>query len=451
MSARQKPTEAEASVLGAVLLDNGSLQDVAELVRPDDFADDRHRVLFTAMLELHALSSPIDEVSLTAHLKANGKIEKAGGELYALELVERTPSAANVVTYANVVREASGVRSLYAAARDAMRDLGSGIDAGVVKERILAVVAAIDSREPHRFADMRDELGGLIKEMQSRHETGAAVSSTSFISTGWRDLDKAIVGWGEAQLILIAARPRMGKTALAINAATNIALSGGRPVFFSAEMTKTELARRALASTARVLHRKLRSGFFDDNDWPKAIRAHGAMERARFLIDDQSPITTAEILARSTRANRAARISAIFIDYAQKVHAVGNFGTREQEVARIAKDLKNIAKTLRVPVIALAQTNQKGGEDFETRGNDRMMRESDVLFAEADVVLHLKRKYVYNKEADPRDALVEVIKQRDGEEADVRLDFIGEQQRFIDCDPVLTTTAPPAPHWTDND
>lgn len=436
-------------MLGAVLLDNGALQEVAEHLRPDDFVDERHRVVFGAMLELRDRGSPIDEVSLTAHLKAAGRIDKAGGELYAFELVERTPSAANVVTYANAVREAAGVRELYVAARDAMRNLTAGAEASAVRERLLSVVAAIDAREPHRFADMRDEIGNLIEEMKTRHEKGAHVSATSFVSTGWLELDKAIVGWGAAQLILLAARPRMGKTALAINAATNLALAGERVVFFSAEMTKEELARRALASTGKLLHRVLRSGFFQGDDLTKAIRAHGAFERARFLIDDQSPISTTEILARATRANRASRISAIFIDYAQKVHAPGNFGTREQEVARIAKDLKNIAKQLRVPVIALAQTNQKGGEDFETRGNDRMMRESDVLFAEADVVLHLKRKHVYNKEADPRDALLEVVKQRDGEEVDVRLDFIGEQQRFADPAPLSVTTVPPASHWTD--
>lgn len=446
---RQKPTEAEASVLGAILLDNAALQDVAETLRPEDFADERHRTIFRAMLDLKQRGAPIDEVSLSSHLKATGKIANAGGELYAYQLVERTPTSANVATYASAVREASGVRELYIAARDAMRAIDDGGDSSGVRERLIATVARIDAREPHRFADMHDELNLIVREMTARHEKGVAASPTSFVKTGWREMDKAIVGWGAGQLVLIAARARMGKTALAIGAAANLAIADERVVFFSAEMTKEELARRALAAIARVLHKKLRAGFFEGDDWSKAIQAAGKIQRSRFLVDDQSPISTREIMARASRANRAGRISAIFVDYAQKVQAAGNFGTREQEVARIAKDLKDIAKTLRVPVIALAQTNQKGGEDFETRGNDRMMRESDVLFQEADVVLHLKRKYVYDKDADPRDALIEVVKQRDGEEVDFHLDFIGEHQRFTDPETPLTSTAPPPTHWMD--
>lgn len=453
MSKRQGPIEAEMSVLGAVLLDNTALHEVADALRPEDFADEKHRVLFKGMIEMSARGSPIDEVSLTSHLKANGRIEAAGGHLYTSTLVERTPTAANVTHYAQIVREAAGVRAIYLASRDAMKAIEDGQDVTFVRERITKTFDDLEAREPSKSADMRDELHAIVKEMEKRSESGEAVSAESFVPTGFADIDKAIIGLGSGQLILLMARSRMGKTALAVNIADNLAMNGHHVHFFSAEMSKRELARRSMSSTAKVLHRKLRAGLFEQNDWPRALKTSGQFEKGMFTIDDQSPISTREIRARTMREHRKRKLSAVFIDYAQKVKAHGNFSTREQEVATIAKDLKDLAR-LGFCVFALAQENRNGGDDYEARGTDKMLRESDVLFQEADVVIRLKRRHVYDKSADPREAVVEVVKQRDGEEVDVKLSFLGEFQRFEDEDPASKFVATPAlsggGHWTDN-
>lgn len=448
---RQSPIEAEMSVLGAVILDNTVLLDVSDTLRPEDFGDELHRVIFKAMGELNAKGMPIDEVSLTAHLKATGRIDAVGGALYVLGLVERTPTAANVSTYAQMVREAAAVRTMYLATRDAMRSIEEGGDVTLVKERLISKFDEIEAREPSQTADLRVELQDVVKEMQHRSETGAAVSPESFVSSGFTDIDRAIIGMGSGQLILLMARSRMGKTALSLNIATNAARAGHRVMFFSAEMSKRELARRAMAAVGKIQHTKMRAGLFEQDDWAKAMGAVGLFGSSKFIIDDQSPISTREIRARASRENRKGRLSLVVIDYAQKIQASGAFGNREQEVATIAKDLKDLAR-LGFCVLALAQENRNGGDDYETRGTDRLLRESDVLFTEADVVLRLKRRHVFDKTSDPRESVIEILKQRDGEEVDVKLQFNGAQQRFEDDAPEpchIQTPALGANHWTD--
>lgn len=450
---RQGPLEAEQSVLGAIMLDNEALHEVADSLRAEDFSDEKHRLLFRAMVELSQRQSPIDEVSLISHLKATGRIEAAGGSMYALNLIERTPTAANVTSYAQIVREAAGVRALYLASRDAMKAIEDGADVSQVKERLVKTVDDLEAREPSKSADMHVELIDVVKEMEKRRESGVAVSEESFVPTGFTDLDRAIIGLGMGQLVLLVARSRMGKTALAVNIADNLSMAGHHVHFFSAEMSKRELARRTMSSAGRVIHRKLRAGLFDEGDWPRAMGVAGKIQKGTFTVDDQSPISTREMRSRALREHRKRKLSAVFVDYAQKIKAHGNFSTREQEVATVAKDLKDLARA-GFCVFALVQENQKGGEDYEARGNDRMMRESDVLFQEADVVIRLKRRHVFDKSADPREAVAEIVKQRDGEEVDVKLAFLGEYQRFEDEDPASKFVSTPAirhgQHWTDN-
>lgn len=420
---RERPIEAEQSVLGGILLDNGVFPIVAEQLRTDDFTDPRHRAVWAAMMQLAKDLEPMDEVTVVSWLKQRGKLESIGGPLYLAELVERIPTAANITSYVTLVRRAGAIRQLYKASRDALKAIEEGAEADDVFDALERAKAEIRAREPNELGDMADDLAELLREMEHRHEQGAVVSSESYISTGYDSIDKKIIGFGQAQLIIVSAKSGVGKTAIVLNTASRQVVAGRRIAFFSGEMGRKAIARRVLAATAKVNHHVLRKGMFSGDDWPRAVHASGKITRARFLINDE--ITTiADVCNVAHRTHLVAPLEAVYVDYLQ--HLVPRMGARENRevtVAQAAADLKNLARKLGVPVICLSQLNADGG-----------LRESQAIYHVADVVLEVERPGADNPDADKHEATLRIRKQRDGEIGDVPLYWQGQFVRFDEID-----------------
>ncbi len=420
---RERPIEAEQSVLGGILLDNGVFPIVAEQLRIDDFTDVRHRAIWECMMHLAKSLEPMDEVTVVSWLKQRGKVEAAGGPMYLAELVETIPTAANITTYVKLVRQHGAIRQLYRASRDALKAMEGGADADDVFEALERAKAEIRAREPNELGDMTDDLDELLREMEHRHEQGAVVSSESYISTGYDSIDRKLIGFGQGQLIIVSAKSGVGKTAIVLNTASRQVVAGRRVAFFSGEMARKAIARRVLASAAKVNHHVLRKGMFADDDWPRALRARGQIQRARFLINDE--ITTiAEVCNVAHRTHIVAPLEAVYVDYLQ--HLVPRMGARENRevtVAQAAADLKNLARKLGVPVVCLSQLNADGG-----------LRESQAIYHVADVVLEVERPGADNPDADKHEASLRIRKQRDGEIGEIPLYWQGQYVRFDEID-----------------
>lgn len=437
MADRKPPIEAEQSVLGAVMLDNAVWPILADQLRAADFVDPRHRELWVTLDALAKQDQPLDEVTVVTHLRTHGRVDDAGGALYLAELVERVPSAANVDGYAKAVREAAGVRALYAAARDAVKALESGDEVATVRERLQVATAAIDAREPDQFFDARDDMQEILTEMEHRHERGTAVSSESFLSTGYPSIDRVIVGLASSSLVILSARSNVGKTALALNMTSRQAINhAARIAFFSGEQPRRAIARRLLACTAPVNHHVLRAGLFNGEDWPRAVNAHGKIARGLVLVNDTIS-TIDQVCAMALRAHLRAPLSCVYVDFLQHlVPREEKNQNREQAVATAAKNLKNLARKIGAPVVALSQLNKDGG-----------LRESEAIFHVADLVVELDRPGAEEgSDKDPADAAIKVRKNRDGGKGTIPLRFVESQVRFEES-AGREIAAPP--HWLD--
>lgn len=454
-SKRQQLLEAEMSVLGALLLDPSRLPTVTELVRAEDFvAEARHKTVFEAITELAAAGEAVDEVTVTSHMRSTGRASDDVG-LYLSHLVERTPTAANVATYASILARRAAAKRVYVAVRDAMRKLDEGEDQDEVMAEVTAAVDDARRREPRRFVDAAVVARDVVAKVVSKAEGG---DGEVFVPTGLADLDHALGGL-TAGLYCIGARPRMGKTALAIKLADHIADVGGRCAFFSAEMMTHEIIRRSVARRGRIRYKKMRINprELSGEEWARMMRLKADFPRESFWVDDASPITMAEVHARAKRQHEKSPLSCVIVDYLQKVAPPANkYMNREQQVAQTAREAKDIVKDLRIPVVVLAQLNRGKSEDPGARTTDRDFRESDAIFAESDVVMAIKRPIVWDQDADPREATIEIIKYREGEESDVRVDFEGWCVNFCDHDPMKAkevrnfSPPPPSGSWLDD-
>jgi replicative DNA helicase len=436
---REKPIEAEQSVIGAVLVDADVLPLIRQHVRLDDFTDGRHRVIWQAILDQVEAFEPVDDVTIVSRLKRTGKVEAAGGALYLAEVVEATPTVANVEYYAQIIRQAAGVRQIYKAARDAMREIESGADTRQVFDALARVRTEIESREPVSFGDLVDDFEAIITELKDREDRGVAVSPESFITTGYQALDTKLIGYGKGQLVILSGQSGGGKTALSLNCAARQVLAGYRIGFFSGEMSRQALARRVLSAAGKVNHHVLRKGLLVADDWTRTAQAKASFQRARFAIND-TITSTEDVVAMAMRAHLVQPFDAIYVDYLQRlVPRLGPRDNREQTVAQAAVDMKNLARKLGVPVVVLSQLNS-GGE----------LRESKAIFHEADVVLEVT---IPPKDSDsPHDGAVKINKQRDGESGiAVPLYWQGQYVRFDDLsEPTKPTTSKPTSTWHDN-
>ncbi|GAB1264191.1 replicative DNA helicase [Aurantivibrio infirmus] len=431
--------EAEQSVIGGLMLDNSRFDAVAEFVTVEDFYKDDHRQIFKVMVELATESKPLDIVTLAEALERHGELDRIGGHGYLAEMASHTPSAANITSYAKIVRDHSTVRQLISAANEISRSSlnPAGLDSAALLQLAERRVAEIVEDRPKEggFLEVDGLLKGAIKRIEELFDSDDDLTG---LSTGLRDLDERTSGWQNGELIVLAARPSMGKTALALNFVESAILNQDMPVLvFSMEMPAQSLVMRMLSSIGRIHQGKMRNGKLTEEDWPKLSAAVGKMKGRPLFIDDTPGLTPQDIKARARRiAREHGEPAMIVIDYIQLMHVAGSTEGRTQEISEISRSLKAIAKEYNCPVIALSQLNR----GVEQRPNKRPMnsdlRESGAIEQDADIVLFIYRDEYYNEES-PDKGIAELIigKQRNGEIGTSRAAFVGHFTRFENLAP----------------
>ncbi|HAO20255.1 MAG: replicative DNA helicase [Desulfobacteraceae bacterium IS3] len=425
--------EAEESLLSAILMDNDTLLDVIEILSPQDFYKTAHQHIFETILELSQKSDPIDLITLANLLKKKGKLEDIGGASYLARLIDAVPMALNAPNYAKIIREKARLRRLIEKASEITRrcfedreDMEEIID---FAEN--AIFKISEDRINPSFYPISKIIESNIDALEERQGSNALVTG---IPTGYTDFDRMTAGLQKSDLIILAARPSMGKTAFALNIARNVAVDAEVPVaVFSLEMSKEQLSMRMLCSEARVDSSRLRGGFFSKEDWVRLTDAAGMLSEAPIFIDDSASISAMEIRAKARRLKMEKDLGLIVIDYLQLMRGRADAERRDLEISEISRSLKALAKELNVPVVALSQLNRK----LEERGDKRPilsdLRESGSLEQDADVVAFIYRDEVYNKdENNPERGKAELIisKQRNGPIGIVPLTFLNIYTRF---------------------
>ena len=429
--------EAEQSVLGGLLLDNMAWDRAAELLTDSDFYRHEHRLIFSAISALVQRSRPADVVTVFEHLQGLGKAVDSGGLAYLNDLAQSVPSAANMRRYAEIVRERAVLRKLIAATDEIAtaafnregREVRRVLDEAETK--ILAIAEETGRRAGGTFQEADRLIIQLLDEVNAMAERGA--SDVTGVRTGYYDLDRQTAGLQKGDLIVLAARPSMGKTAFALNIAEHVAVTDGLPVvIFSMEMGASQLMRRLAASVARIDQQNLRTAQLPDDAWGRLAEAAEVLGRARISIDESSGLTIAELRARARRKSRAVggQLGLIVVDYLQLMSGAGE-ENRATEIGEISRGLKALAKDLKCPVIALSQLNRRVEERADKRPTMADIRESGAIEQDADVVMLLYRDDYYNADSrDPGFAELNIAKQRNGPVGVVRLAFLKTLTRF---------------------
>ncbi len=431
--------EGEQAVLGGLLLSPLAWDLVADVVTEVDFYREDHRLIFRAIHELNDRSKPCDAVTVTEWFEAHGKADQIDGGSYVNQLTSSTPSAANVKAYAEIVREKSVLRQLI--------DVGSEITSGVfasdgrdskeqleAAERKIFAIAEQGMRAGLDFVTVQETIKEAIEKIQELHEFEGEITG---IPTGFKDFDKLTAGLQPSDLIIIAGRPAMGKTTLAMNIAEHAAIKHAVPVaIFSMEMSSLQLVMRLFSSLGQIDQTRLRTGSLDDLDWPKLTSAMNLLHKSRIFIDETPSLSPSELRARARRLKRKHDIGLIVVDYIQLMSVPGTKENRATEVAEISRSLKAIAKELCVPVVAVSQLNRA----LEQRPNKRPimadLRESGSLEQDADLIIFIYRDEVYNEDT-PEKGKAEIIigKHRNGPTGKIILTFQGEWLRFVNYAP----------------
>ncbi len=431
--------EAEQAVLGGLMLDNNRFDAVAEVVSEADFFKDNHRQIYAMMLKLSDLGQPLDVITLSEALDRHEELERVGGLGYLTELATNTPSAANISAYARIVREHSTVRKLIQAANEISRTSLNpvGLDSDDLLQLAEKRVAEIVEDRPKDGGFQT--VNNLLKEtVEKIDELFRSDSDITGLPSGITDLDQRTSGWQEGELIILAARPSMGKTALALNFVETAMLSQTKPALvFSMEMPAGALVMRMLSSIGRIDQGKIRNGQLTEEDWPKLSAAVGKMKDKLLFIDDTPGLTPQEVRARVRRVVREhGNPALVMVDYLQLMQTSGPSEGRTQEISEISRSLKALAKEFNCPVIALSQLNR----GVEQRPNKRPMnsdlRESGAIEQDADVILFIYRDEYYNEDS-PDKGIAELIigKQRNGEIGTCRAMFQGKFTRFENLAP----------------
>lgn len=421
--------EAEESVIGAVLLSEDAVNDVMDLLHPEDFYVPAHQAIFESIRSLFDTGQAVDVVTVSEALRRQGELEKVGGLQYLTRMVDIVPSTSNVTYYAGIVDEHAKRRELIRAGA-AITDFAFNLDeeVGHVLDRSeQAVLSVAEKRTSQTLLEVGPLFNDVLEHIEMLEQQGDELAG---LATGFVDLDKKLAGMQPANLIVIAARPAMGKSSLMMNIATNAAIAGEPVAVFSLEMSKEEIVQRILSSVGKVDSMKLRSGQLGPL-WQKVVDAAGKMYQAPIYIDDSPIVTITDIRAKCRRLKRKKGLSLVVVDYIQLMEASGR-ENRQQEIAQISRNLKNLARELEVPVIALSQLNRslESREDKRPRLSD--LRESGSIEQDADVVMFIYRDEYYNPENTENRGIAEVIvaKHRAGSTGPVRLTFQPEFTRF---------------------
>ncbi len=429
--------EAEQSVLGALMLNNDAWFDVADVVTAFDFYRAQHRIIYEAMTALAQDNQPLDVVTLAEALQARGLLDKAGGYAYLAELLEGVPGASNVAAYANIVRGRSTIRKLIAAAGNITQR--AFMPEGKSDEELLDLA----EQEVFEIAEERAKndgplavnplLDGAVQRVKELSENKGGITG---LATGFADLDRLTAGLQKSDLIIVAGRPSMGKTSLAMNMVEHAIIKSEAPTLvFSLEMPADQLVMRMLSSLARIDFSSMRTGNLNEKDWDRFTGAAGLLRDKPLYIDDTAALTANEMRARARRIARQNdnELGLIVVDYLQLMRGSGRPENRTTEISEISRSLKALAKERRCPVIAASQLNRA----LETRTNKRPimadLRESGAIEQDADVILFIYRDEVYNEETEDK-GIAEIIvgKQRNGPTGTVRLSFLDRLTRFED-------------------
>lgn len=425
--------DAEQSVLGGIMLDNQALNSALEILDADDFYSEAHRKIFSAIIELYNKSEPCDIITLSNILKNRTQLDQAGGISYLSALSDSVPSAANISHYAKIVKEKSILRKLIGTATEILHKSytsSSDIDT-VLDEAEHAIFEISENKIRPTFSPFKDLIKDSVKTIEKLYERKELVTG---VPTGFEKLDDITSGLQKSDLVIIAGRPSMGKTAFAMNIAQYAALEAGIPVaIFSLEMSKEQLALRMLSSEARVDSQRIRRGFLGEADWPKLITAAGRLSEAQIFIDDTPAISALEMKAKARRLKSEVNLGLIILDYLQLMRGGGYKDSREQEISEISRSLKTLAKELNVPVIALSQLNRKVEDRTNKRPQMADLRDSGAIEQDADLIAFIYRDEVYDKsEENPEKGMAEIIvgKQRNGPTGMVKLAFQDKFARF---------------------
>ena len=426
--------DAEQAVLGGLMLDEHAWERIADKLGEEDFYRKDHRLIFRAIGDLASKNQPCDAVTLGEWFESSGLADEVGGVAYVIQLANATPSAANILAYAGIVREKSVLRQLIEAGTQIV---GDGFQPeGRKSEEILAEaeqrvfhIAETGARGKKSYVEMRAAVHEAFQILSRRYESKDAVTG---LATGFADLDEMTAGLQPSDLIIVAARPSMGKTALAVNMAEHAALKSRKAVaIFSMEMSASQLAFRLISSLGRIDQQHLRNGDLAEEDWPRVTSAITLLSETKILIDDTPALSPSELRARARRMKRQYDLGLIVVDYLQLMAVPGNKENRATEISEITRSLKALAKELNIPVIALSQLNRSLEQRTDKRPVMADLRESGAIEQDADVILFIYRDEYYDKESADK-GLAEIIigKQRNGPTGTVKLTFLGRYTRF---------------------
>lgn len=428
--------EAEQAILGCMLIDQDATSDAIEVLKPEDFYRDDHKYIYEAMLNLYTKGEPIDIITVKDELTSMQKFEAVGGIEYLATLPDRAPLVANSDKYIKIVEEKSILRKLIKTATE-IEGLGYAqneeVD-NVIDQAEKKIFDIMQNKNQKGYTPIKDVLVETFAELEKLYNQKQPVTG---IATGFTDLDNRTAGLHNSDLILIAARPAMGKSAFALNIATNAAINEKVPVaIFNLEMSKTQLVNRMLCSEAMVDSNKVRTGKIDEEDWIKLATALGPLSEAPIYIDDTPGISISEIRAKCRKLELEKNIGLVVIDYLQLIQGSGKKNSsREQEISEISRSLKIIAKELDVPVIALSQLSRESEKRQDHKPMLSDLRESGAIEQDADLVMFIYRDDYYNQDSEKKN-IAEIIlaKHRAGATGTIELLWMGSYTKFANLD-----------------
>src|SRR5580698_8280340 len=429
--------DAERSVLGAILLDNNALNTAIETLRPDDFFLDQHRRVFTQMIALAEVQQAIDLITLTEELHRRGDLEASGGAPYLASLADGMPKVSNIEHYARIVKEKAMLRNLIHTTHNIQQRAFEGEDGAdmILDNAESSIFLLAEDRVKAGLIPVKDIVRDNFERLEKIFKEGKSITG---IPTGYVELDKLTSGLQPSKLLILAARPSQGKTALALNLAEDISIRAGQPVaFFSLEMSKESLLQRLVASVAQIDAHKFRTGHLSRTDWTGMTDALGTISNAPLWVDDAGFISVLEIGAKARRLKRDKGLSLLIVDYLQLITARGRFGNRQEEVASISRGLKGLAKELQIPVLVLSQLTRAPERD--ERGPQLSdLRESGAIEQDADVVMFIYRPNFFKAGATPEEreeTELRIAKQRNGPTENVKFRFLSKFTRFEEAAP----------------
>ena len=421
--------DAEKAVLGCMLINVDSISSVLQHLTPKSFYKNEHRLVFDAMIDLYEKSIPIDSVNLIEELKKNKNLKSVGGAYFVTGLTQDAPSASNAEYYAKIVREKEILRTIISTSvnmTDSAYDDGGEV-ASILDKAEQALYGISEQANKKKFEELEPMIHNVLNIWGNRKK-----GEITGVSSGFEDLDNQISGFQNSDFIVLAARPSMGKTALALNLSRNITVNSKLKVgFFSLEMSSQQLTERLLSSEAQISSHLVRVGKLPKKDWRKLSDAASILSDSSLFIDDSAGLNIMELRAKARQMKSEKGVDIIIVDYLQLLHKAGRVESRQQEISYISRSLKSLAKELNIPIIALSQLSRAVEARSDHRPIMSDLRESGAIEQDADIVLFIYRKYVYSKKEEDRGVSELIIsKHRNGPTGTIKLAFIDEYAKF---------------------